>query len=216
MRGDTPLKASVLAELAWDLSVAAAHIGVTADGSVISLTGHVGSPGEKHAARDAAARVKGVKAVVCDIAVRVSGEEWRGDDAIAEAAVRAIAWQAGVPGCTVLIGVEKGWITLTGQVARQFQREDAEGDLRRLRGVVGLDNLLTIEPQVAVSGLSDAITPALHRSWFFDPDDIRVSAEGGTVRLIGTVDSSHDRHIAGKTAWAAPGVTNVENQIRVV
>ena len=203
MHGDTPPKASVLAELAWDPSVAAAHIGVTADGGVISLTDHVGSLGEKHAARDAAARVKGVKgvkAVVCDIAVRVSGEERRDDDAIVEAAMRAIAWQAGVPGCTVLIGVEKGWITLPGQVARQFQREDAAGDLRLLREVVGLDNLLTIKPQVAVSGLSDAITPALHRSWFFDPDDIRVNAEGGTVRLIGTGNSSHDRHIAGKTA----------------
>lgn len=216
MHGDTHLKASVLAELAWDPSVTAAHIGVTADEGVVSLTGHVGSLGEKHAAQRAAARVKGVKAVVGDIGVRMSGDQRQDDDAIAGAAVRGLAWQAGDPGCRIEIGVEAGRITLKGQVARQSQREDAESDLRRLRGVVGLDNQLTIKPRVDLRDVSEAITHALHRSWFFDPDTVAVSAAGGTVTLSGTVHTLHDKFVAGTTAWAAPGVTEVENGIRVV
>ncbi len=82
--------------------------------------------------------------------------------------------------------------------------------------MVGLDNQITIRPQVSVSNVSDDITHALHRSWFFDPDTIDVRADGGTVRLTGTVHSLHDKDIAAKTAWAAPGVILVQNDIRVV
>ena len=216
MHGDTHLKASVLAELAWDPSIVAAHVGVNADDGVVSLTGHVATFGEKHAAVLAAERVKGVKAVVGNIEVRPSGAHSRDDDDIARAAVKALAWQADDDACAIKIDIEKGWIALTGHVARQSQREDAEGDLRRLPWVTGLDNLLTIEPQVSVENVADAITHALNRSWMFDPNTIDVSAEGGSVRLSGTVQRLHDRQVAGATAWAAPGVTEVQNDLRVV
>ncbi len=92
----------------------------------------------------------------------------------------------------------------------------AEQDVRRLHGVVGVDNLITIKSAVQPSGLSDDIMHALHRSWFFDPKTINVSAEGGTVRLTGTVHSAHERQVAAATAWSAPGVTDVENDIMIV
>ena len=216
MNGDTVLKASVLAELAWDSSIVAAHIGVTADDGVVSLSGHVATSGEKHAAMMAAERVEGVKAVVGGIEVRPSGAHLRDDDDVARAAVSAIAWQADDHDCAIKIDIEDGWIALTGHVARQSQREDAEGDLRRLPGVAGVDNLLTIKPQVSVEKVAAAITHAMGRSWMYDPNNIDVSAEGGSVRLSGTVHTLHDRHLAGVTAWAATGVTEVQNDIRVV
>lgn len=121
-----------------------------------------------------------------------------------------------VPKDAIKVAVEKGWVTLTGQVDWYFQKEAAELDVRRLFGVVGVSDQIRIRPQVNAANISDDITHALHRSWFFDPKTVWVSAEGGKVRLTGTVHSPHDRQVAGSTAWAAPGVTEVENAITVV
>ena len=120
-----------------------------------------------------------------------------------------------VPDNAVTVKVENGWVTLAGQVERHFQREAAEQDVCRLSGVVGMSNQVTVAPRLDVSSISDDITHALHRFWFFDDNTIRVSAEGGRIRLTGTVHSPHDRRLAASTAWAAPGATRVENDITV-
>jgi osmotically-inducible protein OsmY len=114
------------------------------------------------------------------------------------------------------VTVEDGWITLSGEVDWFYQKMAAEEDIRRLFGVVGVTNQVTIKSTVQASDVSDEIMHALHRSWFFDPKTINVSADGSTVRLTGTVHSAHERQVAAATAWAAPGVTNVENDIVIV
>ncbi len=111
--------------------------------------------------------------------------------------------------------VEKGWVTLTGEVDWHYQKDVAAQDVHRLLGVTGVSNRITIKPKVNVSNLSDDIMHALHRSWFFDPETISVSAEDGVVTLTGTVPSPHDRQVAAATAWAAPGVTDVVNEIEI-
>jgi osmotically-inducible protein OsmY len=216
MSSDSQLQQSILAELAWEPSVTAAHIGVAANAGVVTLTGHVASFAEKQAAETAVRRVRGVKAVVEEIEVRLPDDIERTDADIAAAAADRLAWDVSVPGDAVTVNVEDGWITLTGEVDWQYQRDAAEQDMRRLLGVVGVFNQITIRPKVDTSNLSDEIMHALHRSWFFDPKMVTVSAHGGKVRLTGTVHSPHDRQIAAATAWAAPGVTEVENDIAIV
>ena len=213
---DNDLQRSVLEELDWEPSVTAAHIGVTADEGVVSLSGYVDSFGQKHAAETATRRVKGVKAVVEGIEVRLPYDHLRNDDEIAKAALERLAWHVVDPDYKVAVKVEKGWITLTGQVAWFFQREETGSELRRLIGVVGLDNQITIKPKVNVANMSDDITHALHRSWFFDPNRVSVSAQEGRVKLTGTVHSLHEKQVAAVTAWSAPGVTAVENNLSVV
>lgn len=112
--------------------------------------------------------------------------------------------------------VEKGWITLMGQVDWWYQKEAVEQDIRPLHGVVAVSNQMTIKPRVDTANLSDDITRALHRSWFFDPEAVHVRADDGKVVLSGTVHSYHERQVAARTAWSAPGRTNVENDIAVV
>ena len=216
MSHDSKLQQAVLAEFAWEPSVTAAHIGVTANEGVVTLTGHVASYSEKHAADTAARRVKGVKAVAEEIEVRLPFDMRRGDDEIAAAAVDRIAWDVSVPRNSVMVKVEKGWVSLSGQLDWHYQIEAVEQNIRSLLGVVGVSNQITIKPRVNTSNLSDDINHALHRSWFFNPDDINVSAEGGRILLTGTVHSPHDRQVAAATAWSAPGATNVENNIAVV
>ena len=216
MSHDNHLQQAVLAELRWDPSVTATHLGVSANAGIVTLTGHVESFAQKHAAEMAVRRVKGVKAVAEEIEVRLLVDTKRSDADIAAAALDRLAWNVAVPHDTVQVTVENGWLTLTGQVDWNYQKEAAEQDVRRLYGVVGVSNQTTIKPRVNITNVSDDITHALHRSWFFDPKMIGVTADGGKVRLSGTVHSWHDRQVAADTAWAAPGATDVENDIAVV
>jgi len=215
MSHDNRLQKAVLAELNWEPSVVAAHIGVTANAGVVTLTGHVETYAEKRAAETAARRVKGLNAVSENIEVRLAFDRRRGDDDIAAAAIDRLAWDVSVPRDAIKVRVEGGWITLTGQVDWWYQKEAAEQDVRRLLGVVGVSNQTTIRPKIDVSNLGDDITHALDRSWFFDPWTITVTAQDGTVRLTGNVRSPHQRNVAAVTAWAA-GATAVENDIAIV
>src|ERR1700679_3084014 len=134
MSNDTHLQLEVIAELNWEPSVKAAHIGVAASAGVVTLTGAVESYAQKHAAETAARRVKGVVAVAQEIKVQVPFERERGDDQIAEAVLDRLAWDVSVPSDSIEVTVEQGWITLNGIVDRHFQRQAAEQNVRRLQG----------------------------------------------------------------------------------
>jgi osmotically-inducible protein OsmY len=215
MSQDSQLQQAVLAEFDWEPSVTAGHIGVTANEGVITLSGHVDNYAKKHAAETAARRVKGVKAVAEEIEVRLPFDATRSDADIAAAAIERLSWNVSVPKDSVQVKVEKGWVTLTGQVDWWFQKEAAEHDIRPLHGVIGVSNQATVKPRVNTANLSDDITHALHRSWFFDPEAVLVRADGGRVVLSGSVHSIYERQVAAQTAWAAPGATMVENDITV-
>jgi osmotically-inducible protein OsmY len=216
MSQDTRLQLSVLAELEWEPSITAAHIGVIADAGVITLNGQVESYAQKHAAEAAAHRVKGVLAVVENLEVQMPFERKRGDKEIAAAIIDRLAWDVSVPRDAVQVRVEEGRVTLTGKVGWHYQREAAEQDVRRLHGVVGVSNQVTLKSRIAVANISNDISYALHRCDFPNPDAIIVTAEGGKVRLTGNVHSWHARQVAAGTAWGAPGTTDVENLLAVI
>lgn len=215
MSHDDQLQKSVLAELNWEPSITSAHIGVAAQDGTVTLTGHVESFGQKHAAEMATGRVKGVKAVAEEIEVRLPFEVNRDDTDIATAASNRLAWDTGTPRDQIEIKVEKGWITLSGQVGWNFQKEAAAREVRNLMGVIGVTNQITIKPRVNTEQLQNEIQLALHRSVFFEPENVHVTADEGNIKLTGTVNSWLDLRTAGRTAWAAPGATSVENELIV-
>ncbi len=204
-----------MAELGWEPSIDAGHIGVAANAGVVTLTGRVQSFPQKVAAERAAARVKGVQAVAEEIEVKLPYDIRRGDEDIAKAAIERLAWDASVPRDANEIRVEKGWVTLNGDVDWYFQKEAAAQAVRTLIGVVGVSNQIDIKPTVNADDVGQNITRALHRSWFYDPNTIKVSTQGGKIKLTGKVTTWNARDLAGKTAWSAPGVTSVENDIVV-
>jgi len=216
MSDDRNLQLAVLAELDWEPSIAAAHIGVAANAGVITLTGQVESYSQKHAAESAARRVKGVLAVAEELDVQIPFERKRDDSDVAAAIVERLAWDVSVPRNAVKVGVEAGWVTLTGDVDWNYQRLAAEQDVSRLQGVVGVSNQVSLKARVNTANIGNDISCALHRSYFPDPDAITVTAEGGKVRLTGNVHSWHAREVAADTAWGAPGAIDVENLLAVI
>lgn len=214
MFNDNELQHAVQDELSWEPSVSAAHIGVTAKAGVVTLSGHVRNFASKYAAERATRRVKGVMAVAEEIEVHLPSDVKRSDDEIAAAAIERLAWNVSIPRDAVKVKVEKGRVTLTGDVHSFYQKEAAQQDVRRLFGVIGVSNQIAIKARPDAITISDDIAQALHRSWF-DPKMIKVSAQGGKVRLTGTVHSPYERRLAANTAWAAPGATSVENDISV-
>jgi osmotically-inducible protein OsmY len=214
MSKDRQLQEAVLAEFAWEPSITAAHIGVAAEDGVITLTGTVPHYHEKLAAERAAGRVKGVKGVAEELNVELPGPMQRDDAAIAHAAIDRLFWETAVPTDAIKVKVEKGWVTLSGEVDWHFQKEAAGRMIRGLMGVVGVSNMATVKPVVNTSNLDHDIDVALHRSWF-DPKTITVSAKGGKITLTGSVPTPSDRWKAGSTAWAAPGATAVDNDLVV-
>jgi osmotically-inducible protein OsmY len=216
MSKDSQLQRDVLNALAWEPSLESGHIGVTSQDGLVTLSGHVTSFAQKNAAEAAAAGVRGVKAVVEEIEVRLPSEAVLDDEAIAASAVSRLALNGSIPKAALTVTVEGGWITLNGHVDWNYERQAAEDDVRRLLGVRGVSNRIAIKRKVDIANLSDEITHALHRSWFFDPKTIDVTAQQGRVRLAGTVRSPHERGLAAATAWAAPGVTDVQNDLVVV
>jgi osmotically-inducible protein OsmY len=212
-RTDKALQQDVLAELKWDAQIQPNEIGVAVKDGVVTLTGWVDSYLKKWSAEDAAHKVAGVKAVANDIEIKLATE--RTDPDIAEAAVHALEWDAFVPSGKVQATVSKGWVTLKGAVEWQYQKQDAERVVRRLAGVRGVTNLITVKPRVTPSELKKKIEDALVRNAEIDANKITVEVQGSKAVLRGRVRAWAEKEEAARVAWSAPGITSVENLITV-
>jgi osmotically-inducible protein OsmY len=215
MKDDKQLQRDVLDELQWEPSVDAAEIGVTVRDGVVTLTGSIPSYAEKLISERVAQRVHGVKAVANDIEVLLRGSGERTDADIAKAAVDALRWSTTVPDERIKVSVSRGWVTLEGEVNWRYQQEAAEQAIRRLIGVRGVLNEITVKPRASATDVKSRIEAAFRRSAELDAKRVRVETHEGKVTLRGGVQSWSERQEAERTAWAAPGVTQVENLIAI-
>jgi osmotically-inducible protein OsmY len=216
MKTDTQLQQDVYAELNWEPSVNAAQIGVEVKDGIVTLAGHVASYAEKWDAERAAQHVSGVTALVIKMDVLLPESSKRNDDAIAGAAENILHWTTYLPKDCIKVTVESGWITLSGDVDWEFQRQAATRGVRYLNGIIGITDKIFIKPKVSVSGVQADIEAALKRRAKTDAQNITVEVSGAEVKLSGTACSWPERELARHAAWSIPGVRNVVDNITVV
>ena len=217
IRSDEQIQRDVLDELKWDARVQPNEIGVAVKDGIVGLTGWVDSFAKKWVAERAAHRVHGVMAVANDIEVRLPGSAERSDEDLALAATRALEWDTLVPMENVELTVSKGTVTLRGEVEWEFERQEAERAVRRLSGVRGVINAITVRPRVTASPqeLQQKIENALVRNAETDAQRITIDVDGSKVILRGTVRSWMEKREAERIAWSSPGVTSVDNRIQI-
>jgi len=215
MKTDTQLKHDILSELEWEPSINASQIGVEVKDGVVTLAGHVDSFGEKWHAEKAVERVSGVRALAVEIAVKLPGSSQRSDTEIAHVAESALKWQTFLPEGAIKIMVESGWITLSGRVEWEYQRQAATTAVRHLLGVKGLNDEILINSKVSAGNVKTNIESALKRRAIADGRKISVTVDGSDVTLTGEVSTWTEREQAWNSAWGTAGVERVVNNITV-
>ena len=215
MKTDAQVQQDVIAELKWEPSINAAQIGVEVKDGIVTLAGHVSSYAEKWNAERATQRVSGVKALAIEMDVQLAGSSRRNDTDIARSAENALQWMTYFPKDRVKVMVEKGWITLSGDVDWEYQRRGAADGVRHLMGVMGVSDNIAIKPTVSLSAVKSDIEAALKRRAKADAQKISVHVQGADVTLTGTVHSWSERDLARDSAWGTPGVRNVVDNITI-
>jgi osmotically-inducible protein OsmY len=214
MKNDKQLQSDVEQELRWEPSVCSEKIGVSVKDGVVELDGHVDSFFEKWGAERAAMRVANAKAVASEIKVELPSSASRTDEDIARTALNHLEWNYSVPN-TVKVQVTDASVTLKGTTEWQYQKEEAERVVRSLIGVKWVSNEITVTPKVSAVDVKINIENALKRNAETDAKHITVETTDGKVTLRGYVRTWSEREEAEHAAWAAPGVTRVEDLIAI-
>jgi len=210
---DIQLKKDIEEELRWDPKVNSAQIGVTVESGSVSLLGAVDTYAEKWAAEDAIKRVGGVRTVAQDLTVKIQSAHKHNDSEIAEAVQSALKWNVYVP-TTVTAKVQHGAVTLEGEVTWNYQRDAAARAVRYLTGVIAVYNSIMLKPNhTSVEQVKETVLAALQRQATTDAKSIHIETSGGKVTLTGHASSWQSIEDAANAAWAAPGVTQVIDQV---
>lgn len=214
-RTDQDLQTSVNDELLYVPNLDAAHIDVAVKDGVVTLSGEVASLPERVTAKRATMRMWGVKAVADKMTVRTSGTAAMNDTDMARTAKQLLDWAVDVPSDTVSADVRDHAITLSGNVTWEYQRDAALRAVSYISGLTGIKNAISLNQGPSVTVVKTAIENAIQRNAQLHAQTIHVDVDGHQLTLRGDVRSHADRREAEQAAWAAAGVTSVNNNLRV-
>lgn len=215
MRNDDEIRDDIIAELEWDPKIESTEIGVTVKDGAVSLMGVVGSYAEKLAAEQAAKRVRGVRAIAEEIRVRLPSDRSVTDEDIAERIAHVLEWNTSIPDSNIQAEVRNGFVTLTGEVEWNYQRESAKDLIAGIKGVSAVSNMIKVRSRVVKTDITREIALALKRNADLEAARIKVDVDGSRVTLNGDVKAWYERKLVEDAVWAAPGVTQVTDNLRV-
>ncbi len=209
------LKDNIEAKLSSNIWIEDGGVIVDVDCGIVTLSGTVPSYFAKIHAVDVVKKVWGVKGVVNELQVDLATHLKRNDKEIASAAIDALMWDIAIPPNTIKVAVEKGVVTLSGEVAFDSQRTRAYDDVRSLYGVVDVENAITLKPIPALDAkaVEKEIEREFQRNAALHAHKIKVRIEGDKVYLSGAVSSWFEYKEANNAAFAVPGVSEVQNDL---
>ena len=114
---------------------------------------------------------------------------------------------------TIQVKVEKGWVTLTGQVKWHHQKAMLNSSITHLMGVVGISDQISIKNMLAKSVVKSDIVEALKRRAQTDADEIDVQVKDGEVTLTGKIHSWNERALVKHAAWSNTDVVKVVDKL---
>ena len=156
-----------------------------------------------------------MRAIAEEIKVRLGSDPKTADDEIARRILDFFAWNVSIPDNAIKVKVEHGWVTLSGTVNWYYQSQEARMAAGRISGVTGVTNLIEVKTLPVPTDVKERIMAAFKRQANLDAASVTVATDGGKVKLGGRVRVWSERGIAERAAWAAPGVTRVEDNIVV-
>jgi len=216
MKNDAQIQTDVQNQLKWEPEMNAAQIGVAVSNGIVTLSGIVDTYPKKLTAERIAKNVIGVKAVALDIQVGISPVNRKSDTEIAEACVNALRWDSSVPDDKIKVRVENGTVSIDGAVEWGYQRLAAKNAIMKLTGVKGVNNMVVVKQKPSSIDIKQRIRQSFITTAGHEADNIRLEVLGSKVVLRGSVKSHYEKEEAENTAWATPGVNEVENKIEVV
>lgn len=213
MKPDSQLKQEVEDELMSNSAVDANGIGVAVVDGIVTLSGHVPDYAKKVAAEKCALRIAGVVAVVIDIDVRLRESEQRTDEDVALSVRAVLDWIAGLEEHAIKIKVEKGWVTLSGEVEDGYRSHIAEKNIVHMRGVTGVTNNIRIRGSASPIDIQYNIRKAIQRHTDRELEHVGVEVDDGKVILSGRLSSPIERAIVTGAARSTPGVRAVVDRL---
>lgn len=213
--GDLQLKKHVEEQFAIDPFLDAAAIGVSTKDAIVTLSGSVGSFSERYAAEAIVMSIHGVRALVNELKVHLPMDSERHDEDIARTAVSVLLWHSAIPEDRIRVEVSSGWITLHGQVDWHYQRVAAERSVRDLMGVRGVSNQISVANKALTIEIRNRICDALKQNAIMNAQALNVELVDDKAILSGTVQTLKCRNEAEQAVWNVPGITQVDNRIRV-
>lgn len=213
---DTQLRQDILDELDFTPGIDANDIGVAVENGVVTLTGHVANYPQKSTVETVVARIKGVRGIAEELEVRFAGIKGNSDDEIARRALESLKWSVVVPDEKLQVKVHRGWVTLSGTVDWNFEKDAAAVAVRGLHGVLGVSNMIAIRPRTTPDNVKKRIEDSLRRNAELEASGIRVNVAGSQVTLEGKVKAWSERRLVEDAAWATPGVSSVVDHLSIV
>jgi len=215
MKSDGQIKQDVLDELVFQPNVDDTQIGVQVKDGVVTLSGIVDSYPKKYAAREAIKKVRGVRAIAEDLVVKHGKELKKTDPEIAKAAANFLEWNTAVHEDRITIEVRNGIVYLNGEVALEYEKKAAAVSLQNIEGMKGVVNDIKVIPALEPTDIKQKISKAYKRLAYLDAENIQVEVDKHTVKLTGKVHSLAEKEEATNTAYLAPGVSKVVNELIV-